>query len=105
MGNINNNNKCANCPAKTQKTVQEIPLISAECEATRQHNTIRLLIIGWIITVLLLFGSNLAWAIYESQYETVEENYDIEITQDTENGINTCVLNGGSCGDKAEDTH
>lgn len=39
------------------------------------------LIISNLITVILLFGSNLAWIIYESQYEVVET----EQTQTVEN--------------------
>lgn len=86
---------CNGCSACTE--LKEIPLISAECEAVRQHNTIKLLIIGWIITVLILFGSNLAWIIYNAQYETVVETYEVDLEQTAENGDNTCIINGGEC--------
>ena len=39
------------------------------------------LIITNLVTIILLFGSNLAWIIYESQYEVVET----EQTQTVEN--------------------
>ena len=33
----------------------------------------RLILIGWIITIILLVASNIGWLIYESQFETAEE--------------------------------
>lgn len=40
------------------------------------------LIITNLVTIILLFGSNLAWIIYESQYQVIQEN---EQTQTVEN--------------------
>lgn len=84
--------KCNGC--KTQNTeTEKIPLVSAECEATRQHKIICRLI--WVVVLLtvLLFGSNLAWTLYESQFETFTETYEVE--QDTEHGNNNCIIKGG----------
>ena len=39
-----------------------------------------------IILVLLLFGSNVAWIVYESQFETVVVTQDVE--QEADNGTN-----------------
>lgn len=44
----------------------------------------RWLIITNIITLILLFATNIAWFIYESQFETVQENEKIQ-TQTVEN--------------------
>lgn len=86
---------CTHCKTKTQKTVnaKKIPLIAAECEATRQQKTIIRLIGLCAVLALLLFGSNLAWIVYESQYEMVTETYDI--LQNTEYGDNNCIVKGG----------
>lgn len=40
---------------------KQIPLISAECEATRQHKIIMYLIYTVMILTVLFFGSTLAW--------------------------------------------
>lgn len=93
---------CTHCKDKKEE-MEKIPFISAECEATRQHKTIKLIVIGWIITILLLFGSNLAWTIYNSQFETVTETYEVDLLQDTEIGNNNCIVNGGEiCNGTAE---
>lgn len=84
--------KCTGC--KTQNTeTKKIPLVSAECEATRQHAIIKRLISVVLFLVVLLFGTNLAWIVYESQFENVVETYEVE--QDTEHGNNNCIIKGG----------
>lgn len=43
------------------------------------------LIMTNLVTIILLFGSNLAWIIYESQFETVsEENKQIQTVENVE---------------------
>ena len=43
------------------------------------------LIITNLVTIILLFGSNLAWIIYESQFEMVsEENKQIQTVENVE---------------------
>lgn len=83
--------ECTHCKEKTGS--ETISLAMAECEATRQNIVIKRLI--WLIALLivLLFGSNLAWIAYESQYETIKETYEVE--QDTICGHNNCVIQGG----------
>lgn len=103
--------KCTNCKIENTKgqkqtETKNIPLVSAECEATRQHKIICRLI--WVVVLLtvLLFGSNLAWTVYEKQFDTVTETYDIDLKQDTENGNNNCIVNGGGiCNGTAESTY
>lgn len=84
--------KCTGCKTPNTETKQ-IPLVSAECEATRQHKIIKRLISVILILVLLLFGTNLAWIVYESQFQAVNETYEVE--QDTEHGNNNCIIKGG----------
>ncbi len=84
--------KCTGCKTRNTET-EKISLVSAECEATRQHKIICRLI--WVVVLLtvLLFGSNLAWTLYESQFETFTETYEVE--KDTEHGNNNCIIKGG----------
>lgn len=84
--------KCTGC--KTQNTeTEKISLVSAECEATRQHKIICRLI--WVI--ILMFVLFTGYVVYNSQYEVVQETTTetYEIEQDTEHGNNNCVTNGG----------
>ena len=70
--------KCTGCKTQSTETMKDIPLVSAECEATRQHSIIKRLISVVIILVLLLFGTNLAWVVYESQFENIVETYEVD---------------------------
>lgn len=58
--------KCTGCKtAQTQNTeTKKIPLVAAECEATRQHQIIMYLIYALMVVSVLLFGSNLAWLFF-----------------------------------------
>lgn len=75
----------------------EIPFIVYESEAIRNNSIIKKLILVIAILILLLFGSNLSWIVYMSQFEnvveTTSESYSIE--QDTEQGSNNCIIKGG----------
>lgn len=63
----------------------------------RNKKLINKLIAVILVLVVLLVGSNVAWLIYESQFQVVEETvwetYDID--QNTEGGNNSSVINGG----------
>lgn len=83
--------ECTHCKDKMGNN--SVSLVSAECEATRQNIVIKRLIWVIVLLIVMLFGSNLAWVVYESQYETVVETY--EIDQDTMCGHNNCVIQGG----------
>lgn len=43
-----------------------------------------------ILLIILLVGTNVAWLIYESQFETVEETYQ-EVIQDADGGDNSFI--------------
>lgn len=86
---------CNSCGTENQNIV--VPYAAHEIAiATSERHSRRL----WIVILVLigaLIASNLAWIIYESQFETVEtitEEYDIE--QDAEAGNNNSIINGGS---------
>ena len=49
---------------------EPIPFIAHESAMARMERTNKRLWIVIMILAVMLFGSNLAWTIYESQYET-----------------------------------
>ena len=56
----------------------------------RNKKLINKLIAVILVLVVLLVGSNVAWLIYESQFETVEATYQ-EVVQEADNGENNFV--------------
>ena len=86
---------CNNCATENQNIV--VPYAAHEIAiATSERHSKRLWIVILVLIVALI-ASNLAWIIYEAQFEKVEtmtEEYDIE--QDAEGGNNNSIINGGS---------
>ena len=58
----------------------------------RMERTIKRLWITVILLIVLLVGTNIAWLIYESQFEYFETT---TVTQDNENGYNNYIGNDG----------
>ena len=87
--------KCNHCG--TDKNPDNVPYIAHESAMARSERNSKRLWIIILVLIVALIGTNLAWIIYESQFETVEtitEEYDIE--QDAEDGNNNSIINGGS---------
>lgn len=70
-----------------------MPIAQHEKDQDRLMKIIKSLISVIIVLIVLLVGTNIAWIIYESQFEVVEEN--TTITQDNENGYNNYIGNDG----------
>ena len=89
---------CNNCNNEP-KEMTKVTMSSADWQRNEQRHEKREKrhwILEIILVALLVF-SNIAWIIYEAQFETVEtitEEYDIE--QDAEGGNNNSIINGGS---------
>lgn len=86
---------CNNC--QTDGANVTVPYVVHESAMARSERHNKRLWIVILVLIGALIGTNLAWAIYESQFETVEtitEEYDIE--QDAEGGNNNSIINGGS---------
>ena len=87
---------CNNCNTAENPNVNVPYVVHESAMARSERHNKRL----WIVILVLigaLIGTNLAWIIYEAQFETVEtitEEYDIE--QDAEGGNNNSIINGGS---------
>lgn len=72
-----------------------------EQEAVRQERTIKRLWITTIILIALLTATNIAWVIYESQFEDYVETVEIDAEQEADgNGSNYIV--GGDYHGEAE---
>jgi hypothetical protein len=80
---------CNACKEK-HKAAEPVPYIVHESDMARLERTIKRLWILLVLLIVLLVGSNVAWTIYESQfeYETVTE---IDADQETEDGNNYVV--------------
>lgn len=65
-----------------------IPYIAYEAAQSRLERIIKRLWITTIILIVLLVGTNVAWLIYESQYEYYE------VTQEAENESGDIIMNG-----------
>ena len=68
-----------------------IPFVAHEAAMSRFERANKRLWIVIILLIILLVGSNVAWLIYESQFECYEET---TVTQEAENDGGDIILNG-----------
>lgn len=68
--------------------------------AFAERTTVRLWIIIIVLAVMLI-GTNIGWLVYESQFETLGESYEIE--QQTETGSNYSIIGDGDINGSTED--
>lgn len=79
---------CNNC--NDTKFPNNVPYqVLVDFKETAKANSFRWFIVCLVLVVLLV-GSNLAWLIYESQFEEITETYQ-EVIQEAENGKNHFV--------------
>ena len=60
----------------------------------------------WILIIILSFmllGTNIAWIVYESQFDTISEDESYTISQETEGGDNYSVIGDGYINGEADD--
>lgn len=96
--------KCNNCHSEDTLNVS-VPYVAYESALARSERQNKRLWVVIIVLIGALIGTNLAWIIYESQFETVttttEEFYEVE--QDADGGgNNNSVINGGVVNGEAE---
>lgn len=70
-----------------------VPYIAHESMMARQERHIRRLIFALVVTILLLFISNLSWLWFFNQYEYNSEE---TVTVDGESGIANYIGNDGT---------
>lgn len=81
---------CKNKIYTEEEKMMTVPYIAHQSAAARQERQIRRM---WIVVLVLigaLIGTNLAWIVYESQFE-VAETWEQEVIQDANNGTNNFV--------------
>ena len=71
--------------------MEQIPFVAHEADMTRMERVIRRLWILCIILALALVGTNAAWVVYESSFETVSTS----VMQENESGYNNFIGNDG----------
>lgn len=82
--------ECVNCKACTETptdTIKTVPFYAYEASAARADEKNKRLLIALVISIVLMFATNIAWLYYESQFETVS------YTQDGDGINNICIGN------------
>lgn len=90
---------CNKCGAAESLT---IPYIVHEDDMARSERYNKRLWIVILILIVALVCSNVAWIVYESQFETIDVEQDVE--QNARNGDNNNFV-GGDYHGISEDTH
>lgn len=80
---------CETCKER-QKQAEPIPFVAYESAMARMERSNKRLWIIVIILAVMLFGSNIAWTIYENQF--TDEVTTIQAEQDTQDGNNYAVV-------------
>lgn len=70
--------------------MKDIPYIVFEGEMVRMERIVKRLFVLIVALIVLLFGTNIYWIYYESQFEEV-----VTVTQDNTDGYNNYVGNDG----------
>lgn len=78
---------CETC--KANREPESVPYIVHESAMARNERKEKRLIVVIILLIVLLVGSNTAWMIYESQFETVSTT----IEQENDGGYNNYIGN------------
>ena len=86
---------CDGCKNKiyTEEKIMTVPYIAHQSAAARQERQMRRMWVVILVLIGALIGTNLAWIIYNSQFEVVEESMVVE--QENDNGDNNYIGNDG----------
>lgn len=82
---------CNSCG--TEKQNVNVPYVVHESAMARSERNSKRMWIVILVLILALIGTNLAWIIYNSQFEAVEESTVVE--QENSNGDNNYIGNDG----------
>jgi hypothetical protein len=83
---------CNSCNTDNMATM---PIAQHEKDQNRLMSIIKALIAVIFVLIVLLVGSNIAWIIYEAQFEVVQESTETNIEQENESGDNNYIGNNG----------
>ena len=87
---------CQEVAEKGKKDIEnslKIPFAAHESAMARIERNSKRMWIVILVLILALIGTNLAWIIYNSQFETIEESTVVE--QENSNGDNNYIGNNG----------
>lgn len=91
------------CDGCSSGRVSSVPFAVHESDMSRLERSNKRL---WAVTLVLIVSliiSNLAWIIYESQYQEMEiERYNIE-QEASGDGVNNSIIGGGNINGETED--
>lgn len=82
---------CNSCGTENQNV--NVPYVAHESAMARSERNSKRMWIVILVLILALIGTNLAWIIYNSQFEAVEESTVVE--QENSNGDNNYIGNDG----------
>lgn len=97
----------ANCETckKAQNAPENVPYIVHESAMARMERQIKRLWIALIVALAMLFGSNIGWIIYESQFETFYYEQDGEGINNVNLGEQGDLNNGATSEVQEEETN
>lgn len=84
---------CKNKIYTEEEKIMTVPYIAHQSAAARQERQMRRMWIVILVLIGALIASNLAWIIYEAQFEVVEESVTVE--QENDKGDNNYIGNNG----------
>ena len=82
---------CNSCATENQNV--NVPYVAHESAMARSERNSKRMWIVILVLIIALIGTNLAWIIYNSQFEAVEESTVVE--QENSNGDNNYIGNNG----------
>ena len=86
-----------------EEKMMTVPYIAHQSAAARQERQIRRMWIALIVSVCMLFASNMGWLLYESQFETITYEQDGEGINNVNYGEQGDLNNGAEIENKAEE--
>ena len=86
-------NSCISKGAENFKDMPPVPFAAHEAALARNERNSKRMWIVILVLIIALIGTNLAWIIYNSQFEIVEESTVVE--QENSNGDNNYIGNDG----------
>jgi uncharacterized protein (DUF1501 family) len=84
---------CKNKSYTEEEKIMTVPYIAHQSAVARQERQMRRMWIVILVLIGALIGTNLAWIIYNSQFEVVEESITVE--QENDDGDNNYIGNDG----------
>lgn len=79
---------------------KNVPYVAYEGALARSERMNKRIFIALIVSIVLLFASNVAWIIYEMQFETISYQQDGEGINNVNSGVQGSLMYGAESKDK-----